>query len=72
MTTYVTQPSNMPTRKVTWATLSAIGASIMADIVVNTIPQMGMVDPAELELLLEAIIIGLATFIGGWLPKERA
>lgn len=69
---YVTQPSNMPARKVTWATMSAIGASILADIIVSSIPQMGMVDPTELELLLETLIIGLATFLGGWIPRERA
>ena len=69
---YVTQPSMAPTRKVAWATLAAVGSSLVADIMVSSLPVFGAVDPAELELFLETALIGLATFAAGWTVKERA
>ena len=72
MTAYVTQATSMPTRKVTWATMAAVSSSILADILISAIPELGLVDPAELELLLETALVGLATFIASWLVRERA
>lgn len=72
MTQYVTQPTNMPTRKVAWATLAAVFSSILADILVSTVPQLGAVDVTELELLLETSFIGIATLAAGWLVRDRA
>ena len=69
---YVTQPTNAPTRKVTWATMAAVSSSILADILIASLPELGMVNPAELELLLETALVGLATFIAGWIVREKA
>lgn len=69
---YVTQPSMAPTRKVTWATLAAVSSSILADILISTLPELGMVDPGELELLIETALVGLATLAAGWLVRDRA
>lgn len=72
MTQYVTQPTNMPTRKVTWATLAAVSSSILADILISALPALSMVDPTDLELLIEIALVGFATLAAGWLVKERA
>ena len=56
----------------TWATMAAVSSSILADILVGALPELAMVDPAELELLLETALVGLATFVAGWLVRERA
>jgi hypothetical protein len=72
MTQYVTQPTNMPTRKVTWATLAAVSSSILADILISALPALSMVDPTDLELLIEIALVGFATLAAGWLVRERA
>lgn len=69
---YVNQPSMAPTRKVTWATMAAVSSSIIADILIGALPELAMVDPAELELLLETALVGLATFIAGWIVRDKA
>ena len=72
MTDLVTQPSLAPTRKVAWATMAAAGSSVLADILIASIPTLGTVDPAELELFLETTIVTLATLAAGWLVRDRA
>lgn len=67
----VNQPSAMPNRKVTWATFAALLSSIAANIIVDALPIMGSVDPAELELLIETALIGLSTFITGYMVRDR-
>ena len=70
MTQYVTQPSNLPTRKVTWATMAAVSSSILADILISALPELSMVDPTELELLIETLLVGVATLAAGWLVRD--
>jgi hypothetical protein len=67
----INQPTAAPTRKLTWATLAAIGSSIAADIAVSALPVMGAVDPAELELFLEMAIVGVVTFATGYMVRDR-
>ena len=65
--TLVNQSSMAPTRKVTWATLGAVAASIAADVVVGLLPADMPVDPEQLEWLF----VGLVTMLSGYLMRER-
>ena len=68
MTELKNQPSAMPTRKVTAATIGAVAASISADLLVGIMPPHWPIDPTELEFLF----IGLGTFAAGWFVRDRA
>ena len=67
MTDLINQPSAAVNRKVTWATLGAMAASVAPDIIVGLLPSDMPVDPDQLEWLF----VGVVTLAAGYFMRER-
>lgn len=64
------QPSAMPTRKVTAATLGALVGALTAQIVIAYLPDT--VDLGTLSILLETLFVAAATAIPAYFTRDRA
>jgi uncharacterized protein (TIGR02594 family) len=69
----VNQPTNIPNRKVTWATVAAAISGIAAPWLIQNVAFLHTITTTEqLETAMATLIVGLATGLTGYFVRERA
>jgi len=67
MNQLVNQKSAMPTRKLTWATVAAVGSSMAADLLIEHVDALAVLNPEQLE----TFIVGVVTLSVGYMVRDR-
>jgi len=68
----VDQPTNAPTRKLTWASVAALVSASLTPWLMETVPFLSAFDQTDLEPMIATAIVTVATFITGYFVRERA
>jgi len=68
----VDQPTNAPTRKLTWASVAALVSASLTPWLMDTIPLLAAFNETDLESTIATLLVTLATFVTGYMVRERA
>jgi hypothetical protein len=72
MSDLINQPTSAPTRKLTWASVAALVSASLTPWLIDTVPFLAHFNETDLEQMVATAIVAVATFVTGYMVRERA